>query len=83
MNEKITALVVTLDEAKTEEIRSVFASLPGFDVKIESAKFADCVAKLRQSAADVSVVFLDEQPGAGCVILEEIKKTQESICAFN
>ena len=82
MNEKITALVVTLDEAKTEEIRSVFASLPGFDVKIESAKFADCVAKLRQSAADVAVVFLDEQPGAGCVILEEIKKTQESIFAF-
>jgi DNA-binding NarL/FixJ family response regulator len=49
---------------------------------IETAKFADCVAKLKQSAADVAVVFLDEQPGAGCVILEEIKKTQDSIFAF-
>lgn len=82
MNERITALVVTLDEEKTEGIRSVCSSLAGFDVKIESAKFADCVAKLKQSAADVAIVFLDEQPGAGCVILEEIKKTHESVFSF-
>jgi pilus assembly protein CpaE len=82
VNEKVTALVVTLDEAKTEQLRAVFASLPGFDVKLEGAKFADCVAKLKQSAADVAVVFLDEQPGAGCVILEEIKKTHEAVFAF-
>ncbi len=82
MNEKITALVVTLDEAKIGRVREVFAALPGFDARIETAKFAECVAKLKQSAADVAVVFLDEQPGAGCVILEEIKKTQDSIFAF-
>jgi pilus assembly protein CpaE len=82
VNEKITALVVTLDEAKIGRVREVFAALPGFDARIETAKFAECVAKLKQSAADVAVVFLDEQPGAGCVILEEIKKTQESIFAF-
>lgn len=82
MNEKITALVVTLDEAKIGRVRDVFTALPGFDARIETAKFADCVAKLKQSAADVAVVFLDEQPGAGCVILEEIKKTQDSIFAF-
>ena len=82
MNEKITALVVTLDESKTQSLREVFDALPGFDVHVESAKFAECVSKLKQSPADVAVVFLEEQPGSGCVILEEIKKTRENIFAF-
>ena len=55
MNEKITALVVTLDEAKIGRVREVFTALPGFEARIETAKFADCVAKLKQSAADVAV----------------------------
>lgn len=82
MNEKVTALVVTLEEAKTAQLGKIFSTLAGFDVKVEGAKFADCVAKLKSTAAEVAIVFLDEQPGAGCVILEEIKKTSDSVFAF-
>ena len=82
MNEKITALVVTHDESKTNSLRDVFGSLPGFEVSVESAKFAECISKLKQSPVDVAVVFLEEQPGSGCVILEDIKKTRENIFAF-
>ena len=82
MNEKITALVVTHDESKMSALREVFGSLPGFEVNVESAKFAECISKLKQSPADVAVVFLEEQPGSGCVILEDIKKIRENIFAF-
>jgi pilus assembly protein CpaE len=82
VNEKITALVVTHDESKTDSLRGVFGSLPGFEVNVESAKFAECVSKLKQTSADVAVVFLEEQPGSGCVILEEIKKTRDNVFAF-
>lgn len=82
MNEKITTLVVTSDDTKTDSLRSVFGSLSGFDVNIESVKFGECVAWLKKTPADVAVVFLEEQPGNGCVILEEIKKVRSNIFAF-
>jgi pilus assembly protein CpaE len=82
VNEKITALVVTLDDQKTEALRSAFGGLAGFDVKVEAAKFNDCVQRVRQLAADVAIIFLEEQPGSGCVILEEMKKTRENVFAF-
>jgi len=82
VNEKITALVVTLDDHKTEALRTAFGGLPGFDVKVEAAKFNDCVQRVRQLAADVAIIFLEEQPGSGCIILEEMKKTRENVFAF-
>ena len=82
MNEKITALVVTHDDTKTAALRTTFNTLDGFDVKVEAAKFTDCVARTRQLAADVAIIFLEEQPGFGTVILEDMKKTRENIFAF-
>ncbi len=82
MNEKITALVVTHDDTKTDALRSTFGELRGFDVKVEGAKFTDCVARTRQLAADVAIVFLEEQPGSGTIILEDMKKTRENVFAF-
>jgi pilus assembly protein CpaE len=82
VNDKVTALVVTLDEQKTAQLGKVFSTLAGFDVRVEGAKFVDCVAKLKSSGAEVAIVFLDEQPGAGCVILEEIKKNTDAVFAF-
>jgi len=83
VNEKITALVVTQDDEKVDKLRGAFSSLPGFDVLVESAGFADCVRKLKEVAADVAVVFLDEQRGgSGTLILEQLKKTRENVFAF-
>lgn len=82
MNEKITALVVTHDDSKAEALRSTFGQLAGFDVKVEAAKFTDCVARTRQLAADVAIIFLEEQPGSATVILEDMKKTRENVFAF-
>ncbi len=83
MNEKITALVVTSDAEKTERLRSSFSSLAGFEVRVEAATFQDCVAKLRETAADVAVVFLDEQRGGGgTLVLEQLKRTRDNVFAF-
>lgn len=82
VEEKVTALVVTLDDSKTEQLRNAFAALPGFDVAVEASKFVDCVGKVRSCKPDVAVVFLEEQPGSGCVTLEEIKKARENLFAF-
>ena len=83
MNDKITALVVTHDDDNTDRLRTSFSSLAGFDVHVETATFDDCVDKLRTVAADVAVIFLDEQRGgSGTLILEQLKRTRESIFAF-
>jgi len=82
VNEKITALVVTHDDTKADALRSTFGELSGFDVKVEAAKFTDCVARTRQLAADVAIIFLEEQPGSATVILEDMKKTRENVFAF-
>ena len=82
MDDKITALIVTADESKADAVAAAFAELDGYEVRVEAAGFGDCIGTLRQSGADVAVVFLDEQPGSGVVILEEIKKTRETIFAF-
>jgi len=82
VEEKVTALVVTLDDAKTERLRNAFAALPGFDVTVEGTKFVDSVGKVRACKPDIAVVFLEEQPGSGCVTLEEIKKVRENLFAF-
>jgi pilus assembly protein CpaE len=82
VNEKITALVVTHDDRKTDALRLAFSEIPGFDVVVESAKFTDCVARMRQLSADVAIIFLEEQPGGGTVILQAMKKTRENVFAF-
>lgn len=83
MNDKITALIVTHDDDKTDRLRTSFSALAGFDVTVEPASFADCVDKLRTSAADVAIIFLDEQRGgAGTLILEQLKGVRENLFAF-
>ena len=83
MNEKITAMVVTHDDDKTDRLRTSFASLTGFDVRVESAPFGECVNRLKEIAADVAIVFLDEQRGgSGTLILEQLKRTRENVFAF-
>ena len=83
MSEKIKALVVTQDGGKIEQLRTAFEALPGFEVKAETAEFGDCLSRAGQFAPDAAVVFLDEQPGsAGCLILEQLKKTRENLFVF-
>ncbi len=82
MEERITALIVTQDEEKLERLRTEFSAIGGFDVRVEQAPFDKCVAKVRDIAADVVVVFLDEQRANGCLILEQLKKAREQIFAF-
>ena len=82
MEERITALIVTQDEEKLERLRTEFSAIGGFDVRVEQAPFDKCVAKVRDIAADVVVVFLDEQRANGCLILEQLKKTRENLFVF-
>ena len=82
MEEKITALVVTLDDENVEILRTEFANLAGFDVHVEQATFDTCAARAREVAADVAVIFLDEQRGNGCQILEQLKIAREHIFTF-
>lgn len=82
MDEKITALVVTQDDSKIERLRTEFSALSGFEVKVEQASFDTCATKVREVAADVVVLFLDEQRGNGCLVLEQIKKNRDHVFAF-
>ncbi len=83
MGEKIKALVVTQDGEKTGQLRTAFEALAGFDVRDETAQFSECLSRASEFAPDVAIVFLDEQPGsAGCLTLEQLKKTRENIFVF-
>jgi len=82
VDEKITALVVTQDEDKLDRLRTEFSALSGFNVSVEQASFDTCVNKARECAADVAVLFLDEQRGNGCLTLEQMKKTREHVFTF-
>ena len=83
MNDKITALVVTHDDDKTDRLRTSFSALAGFDVHVETASFNECVDRLKTTAVDVAVIFLDEQRGgAGTLILEQLKGIRENLFAF-
>ncbi|RMD84845.1 MAG: DNA-binding response regulator, partial [Candidatus Dadabacteria bacterium] len=83
MSEKIKALVVTQDGGKVEQLRASFEALPGFEVREDVAPFSDCLSRASQFNPDVAVVFLDEQPGsAGCLILEQLKKTRDNLFVF-
>jgi pilus assembly protein CpaE len=82
VDEKITALIVTQDNDKLDRLRTEFSTISGFNVQVEQASFENCVTKLRDTGADVAVLFLDEQRGNGCLTLEQLKKTREQIFAF-
>jgi pilus assembly protein CpaE len=82
VDEKVTALIVTQDEDKLERLRREFSTISGFDVQVEQSTFDNCVVRLRETGADVAVLFLDEQRGNGCLTLEQIKKTREQIFTF-
>jgi pilus assembly protein CpaE len=82
VDEKVTALVVTQDAEKLERLKKEFSTISGFEVHVEQSTFDNCVVRLRETGADVAVLFLDEQRGNGCLTLEQVKKTREQIFTF-